>query len=206
MADDLEQLWKGISLLLKQILSKSSPLSLGEGDDGADAAAALCEWWLDALPRLAAWRKRYKRSMLAIKMRAADPNLEEYLSAADVVGALRAMEHGLEPNGSAEAAAADAAAAGGAEEEDDDDEEEEEEGDEDDEEVEVEEKRMEEKGGTVADRTHSGGSPPTVQGNDDDDDDDVMDDDDDDMEIDVDDEEDEDDLDEDSEYEDDEDF
>ena len=90
VADDLEQLWKSLSLILQKVLSSNNPLALPSGDDTAD----LCEWWLGTLQRLAAWRKRYKRSMSAIKMRAPDVDLEECLSARDVVGALRAMQQG----------------------------------------------------------------------------------------------------------------
>jgi len=157
VADDLEQLWKSLSLILQKVLSSNNPLALPSGDDTAD----LCEWWLGTLQRLAAWRKRYKRSMSAIKMRAPDVDLEECLSARDVVGALRAMQQGGPQ-------AAGGAAEGGSEEGGDEvDEDDEDEvgggggGDEDDEEDDGDESAAEEQqgGGAVG----SGGPPSAPQ-------------------------------------------
>ena len=109
MADDLEQLWKAASLMLGKVLRPSSGLSLPSSDE----TVAACEWWLATLPRLAAWRKRYKRSMSVIKMRAPERDLEAWLQAKDVVAAMERLQNEeMDADGEAE---------------DDDDEEEEEE-------------------------------------------------------------------------------
>ena len=158
VADDLEQLWKSLSLILQKVLSSNNPLALPSGDDTAD----LCEWWLGTLQRLAAWRKRYKRSMSAIKMRAPDVDLEECLSARDVVGALRAMQQG---GPQAAGGAAEGGSEEGGDEVDEDDEDEVGGGgggdDEDDEEDDGDESAAEEQqgGGAVG----SGGPPPAPQ-------------------------------------------
>ena len=99
MADDLEQLWKAASLMLGKVLRPSSGLSLPSSDE----TIAACEWWLSTLPRLAAWRKRYKRSMSVIKMRAPDRDLEAWLQAKDVMVSMERLQNGeMDADGEAE--------------------------------------------------------------------------------------------------------
>jgi len=141
VADDLEVLWKALSLHLKAALA--SPQQGEESGSGgsldAEQVEELAAWWVETLPAVVAWRNQYKVSMWqALKLKASPPDAEKWLAKADVVskvgGGASGTEEDDEDEGEAAAAATTTAAPSAEVEEKTEEEEAEEEDDEEDEE------------------------------------------------------------------------
>jgi hypothetical protein len=94
IADDLETLWKVLSLHLKAALVEAGEEGENEGGSSSgtrsllddEQAQELKEWWLKTLPQVAAWRESYKASFWhALKLKASPPDPEKWLRKADLV-------------------------------------------------------------------------------------------------------------------------